>query len=296
MSSSHDVITLEPTDVIDLSELREPTVGEVVRQPAIRRAAARSLHDLDLHVAHAPWVLVAVDEPELLAASPSFDGGDARWTERLDEGVRRVPSDVPVALIPLGEPLEDGSPAASSAQLVVHALCEIVVAEHRAAAATARAGRAEALASTDALTGLANQRAWWHRIAEEDARIERSESPAVVAVVDLDDLKKVNDERGHLHGDLLLRLTAQTLRHLVRACDIVARVGGDEFAVLAVDYNGDAELLVKRIRAALDEAEINGSVGAAAPEPGGSLVDAYERADRAMYEQKRARRSSAEGA
>src|SRR5207253_2070780 len=154
-------------------------------------------------------------------------------------------------------------------------------------AATARAGRAEALAATDALTGLGNQRAWWDRVAEEDARIQRSEATAVVAVVDLDGLKLVNDERGHLHGDLLLRLAAQTLRHTVRTCDVVARVGGDEFAVLAVDYEAEPSVLVDRISNGLDAAGIDASVGAAVSNPGVSLVDAYARADQRMYAQKR---------
>ena len=108
---------------------------------------------------------------------------------------------------------------------------------------------------TDSLTGLGNQRAWWDRIAEEDARIERSEASAVVALIDLDDLKTINDERGHLHGDLLLRLAAQTLREAVRTCDHIARVGGDEFAVLAVDFDGEPAVLHERLTTAFDRAE-----------------------------------------
>src|SRR5205823_4336965 len=156
----------------------------------------------------------------------------------------------------------------AAAELVVRALSEIVIAEHRAAVANARADQAEALAATDSLTGLGNQRAWWDRIAEEDARIARSEMPAVVAVIDLDDLKMINDEQGHLHGDLLLRLAAETLRHAVRTCDHVARVGGDEFAVLAVDFDGEPAVLHDRLATALAAAEIRASVGVAVPEPG----------------------------
>lgn len=174
-------------------------------------------------------------------------------------------------------------------EAIVRALSELVMAAHRAAAAQARAERAEALAATDALTGVGNQRAWWDRIAEEDARIQRSEASAVVAVIDLDDLKTVNDQRGHLHGDLLLRVTAETLRQAVRSCDHVARVGGDEFAVLAVDFDGEPDVLRGRLVNALAAADIRASVGVARPGPGVSLLDAYARADQAMYAHKRRR-------
>jgi diguanylate cyclase (GGDEF)-like protein len=236
---------------------------------------------------------------ELIAASPSFDPiASPDWKSRSDIGLRLAPDDVPLAVLGLGTSadISDDDPAVIAAQWVVRALTEIVVAEQRAAAANQRAGRAEALAATDALTGLGNQRAWWDRIAEEDARIERSKSSDVIAIVDLDDLKTVNDERGHLHGDLLLRLAAQTLRKAVRSCDVVARVGGDEFAVLAVDFVGEASALSERIKASLIAAGIEASVGVATPSSGMSLIDAYDRADRSMYAQKRNRhrRTSAE--
>jgi len=186
--------------------------------------------------------------------------------------------------------LSPDQPAFAAAEIVVRALSEIVLAEHRVALATARAEQAEALAATDALTGLGNQRAWWERIAEEDARIHRSDSSAVIAVIDLDDLKTVNDEQGHLHGDLLLRMAALTLRDAVRTSDHLARVGGDEFAVLAVDYDGRPEVLLERLTSALEQAEISASVGVAPLVPGSSLIEAYARADEAMYETKRRRR------
>jgi diguanylate cyclase (GGDEF)-like protein len=279
--------------VIDLSNEPEPSLVEVSCSAAVRRAAERSLHELESHSGHAPWVVVCPDTSELIAASPSFDPDDSPdWHSRLDDGVRWDRDGVPLVVLGLGVAgtLKGDDSAAHAAQLVAHALSEIVVAEHRAAIATARAGRAEALAATDALTGLGNQRAWWERIAEEDARIQRSESSAVVAVIDLDGLKTINDQRGHLHGDLLLRLAARTLRQTLRSCDVLARVGGDEFAVLAVDFEGDPSVLHDRIAKALEVAEIPASVGVAVPSPGTSIIDAYARADRAMYASKRSRR------
>jgi diguanylate cyclase (GGDEF)-like protein len=287
-----DLIDLVQAEVIDLSKEHEPSLVEVSCSAVVRKAAERSLHELESHRDHAPWVVVCADTSEVIAASPSFDpDASPDWHARLDDGVRSDRDGVPLVLVGLGTAgrLDSDDAAAGAAQLVVHALSEIVVAEHRAAIATARAGRAEALAATDALTGLGNQRAWWERIAEEDARIQRSESSAVVAVIDLDGLKTINDERGHLHGDLVLRLAARTLRRAMRSCDVVARVGGDEFAVLAVDFDGDPSVINDRIAKALEEAEIHASVGVAVPSPGTSIIDAYARADRAMYASKRSR-------
>lgn len=292
MSDEHNVIHLGD-HVIDLAEEREPTLVDVACSTTIRRAAARALHDLESHHNHAPWIVICTKTSELIAASPGFDPDDSSdWKLRIgDVAVRLISDEVPLAVLGLGasDSISENDPAVVAARWVMRALTEIVIAEQRAAIATQRAGRAEALAATDALTGLGNQRAWWDRIAEEDARIERSKASDVIAVVDLDDLKTVNDERGHLHGDLLLRLTAQTLRKAVRSCDIVARVGGDEFAVLAVDFVGESSVLSERITTALAAAGIEASVGAASPSAGMSLIDAYDRADRSMYAQKRNR-------
>jgi len=292
MSKEEDVIHLG-RELIDLAHQHEPTLAEAVCSTAVRRAAARALYQLESDYNHAPWIVICTVTSELIATSPSFDPtAPPDWRSRLDRGLWLVPDDVPLAVVGLGASADiaEDDPARVAAQWMMRALTEVVIAEQRAAIANARAGRAEALAATDALTGLGNQRAWWDRIAEEDARIERSKASDVIAVVDLDGLKTVNDERGHLHGDLLLRLTAQTLRAATRPCDVVARVGGDEFAVLAVDFEAEPSVLRERISAALTAAGIHASVGVATPSSGIALVDAYDRADRSMYAQKRNRR------
>lgn len=278
-------------EVLDLSG-HEPSLVDVVHSAEVRRAATRALHALDMHHDLGPLVVMCTETSEVVASSPSFDGAYSDELPRRLEGCVQWDCDrVPLVVLGLGDikSVSPDEPAYAAAEVVVRALSEVVLAEHRAAVATARAEQAEALAATDSLTGLANQRAWWDRIAEENARIQRSETSAVVAVVDLDDLKTVNDERGHLHGDLLLRLAAQTLREAVRTCDHVARVGGDEFAVLAVDFDGEPAVLHDRLATALEEADIRGSVGVASSRPGTSLIDAYARADQAMYASKRRR-------
>lgn len=291
MSRNDDVIDLDAAAVIDLAEERDPTIVEIANSAVVARAARRALEGLEAHHGRGPWVVVCAATLRIVATSPSFtDDDNLRWRARIDDGVRWG-ADVPLVVLALGweGPLSEGDPAASAAELVVHALCEIVLAEHRAEVATLRAGRAEAMATTDALTGIGNQRAWWNRMNEEESRRARTPRPTAVAVIDLDDLKLVNDERGHLHGDLLLRLAAQTLRGAVRSFDVVARVGGDEFAVLAVDFEGDAPLLRNRIADALAGVEIQASIGVAFPTSDMTLLDAYAEADRAMYAEKRSR-------
>jgi diguanylate cyclase (GGDEF)-like protein len=287
------IIDLVSAEIIDLVERPEPTMAEVMRSPAVRHAATRALRDLDEHHDLGPWVAVCTETAEVVATSASLEADAIHALQAdFDAGVHLDCDRVPMVVIGLGDirSVSPDAPAYAAAEIVVRSLSEIVIAEHRVAVATARAEQAEALAATDALTGLGNQRAWWERIAEEDARIQRSDAAAVIAVIDLDGLKTVNDEQGHLHGDLLLRLAALTLRDAVRSCDHLARVGGDEFAVLAVDFDGPPEVLLDRLRVALDKAEIPASIGVAPLLSGSTLIEAYARADEAMYSDKRDRR------
>jgi diguanylate cyclase (GGDEF)-like protein len=298
MNGLDPIIDLVSAEIIDLVARPEPTMADVMRSPAVRHAATRALRDLDEHHDLGPWVAVCTDTAEVVATSPSLDPDAVHALQaEFDAGMRWDCDRVPMVVIGLGDirSVSRGEPAYAAAEIVVRSLSEIVIAEHRVAVATARAEQAEALAATDALTGLGNQRAWWERIAEEDARIQRSDASAVIAVIDLDGLKTVNDEQGHLHGDLLLRVAALTLRDAVRSCDHLARVGGDEFAVLAVDYDGQPEVLLERIRMALDKAEIAASIGVAPLVSGSTLIEAYARADEAMYGDNRRRRPRVTG-
>jgi diguanylate cyclase (GGDEF)-like protein len=154
-----------------------------------------------------------------------------------------------------------------------------------------RATKAEAESLTDELTGLLNARAWWRALQREAARCDRYELEAVVAVIDLDELKIVNDTHGHLGGDLLLRSAAQQLTSTLRASDVVARIGGDEFGVLAVDYEGPVpDLLLNRMRASLEANDIRASCGAAVYHPGDVMDNVFKTADANMYVAKSAGR------
>lgn len=161
------------------------------------------------------------------------------------------------------------------------------------------------LATHDSLTGLVNRSHFMDTIEQALRRNQRAARHVGVVYVDLDGFKRVNDRGGHSLGDRVLFAIASRLRHAVRSADMVARIGGDEFAVLCEGLGAadQAEVVARRIALALTESvELDGerwsvaaSVGAAvdqgAPDTAEDLVD---RADRAMYSVKLTRRRSDE--
>jgi diguanylate cyclase (GGDEF)-like protein len=156
-------------------------------------------------------------------------------------------------------------------------------------------------AETDLVTGVYSHRHLQDRLRQETARAARSGSPLSVLMLDLDDFKRVNDEHGHQSGDRVLRAIAGALRSAVRAGDIVARYGGDEFVVLMPETDaGRAAGVAERADAAIaalvhtmpDGSEIHvlGSMGLALyPRDGKTARDLMRSADAAMYRAKRAR-------
>lgn len=140
-------------------------------------------------------------------------------------------------------------------------------------------------AQIDPTTGLYNRRGFEQRTAQ-------GPRSAVVVYADLDDLKVVNDREGHEAGDRLLRATAAVLRATLRERDLAARMGGDEFAVVA--YGEQADVVLRRLRGAFARAQIRCSFGAAAvPDDAESIAEAIARADARMYEDKVARKGAA---
>ncbi|MGJ7441956.1 GGDEF domain-containing protein [Aquipuribacter sp. MA13-6] len=140
---------------------------------------------------------------------------------------------------------------------------------------------------TDALTGLGNRRAWDDALAVATRRSGRS---GVIAV-DLDGLKHLNDTHGHAVGDTRLQQAAHALVAGCRPDDVIARPGGDEFTVLAVDVGlNDLLHLGDRLRLHLQHSDVPASLGLAHRRLGEDLADTWTRADLAMLEDKRSRR------
>ena len=158
--------------------------------------------------------------------------------------------------------------------------------------ATARAhDAAQQAAATDPLTGA------WNRRSGEDA-LDAAQGTFALLVVDLDDFKRVNDERGHAAGDAVLRQSVQAIRSAVRPDDRVVRWGGDEFVVVAPGVGADdARALAQRIEtsvaAAAAEAEVRASVGFAVRVGDEPWRATFDRADALLYATKRRAREAA---
>ena len=154
----------------------------------------------------------------------------------------------------------------------------------------------EALAFHDSLTGLPNRKLLQDRLASALVRAQRHRRGLLVAMVDLDDFKRVNDQYGHAAGDAVLCEVARRLALTLRAADTVARLGGDEFVLVIEDTDGAGpEQVGQRLLAAFSaEFEVEGlrlqqhlSVGMVLADPGADDADRLlRRADAAMYRAK----------
>lgn len=241
----------------------------------IDRASERSPEVLDRLIERIDETL-AHDGLALQPADQIVDPGDRALVD-VDGKV--------LAALPDDELLASASPIVlDTLEGLIGAYQGVLAALHQLRTMTVRAERAEREALEDHLTSLPNRRAWMQALDSEQARCDRSEGSVAIAVVDLDGLKRVNDEQGHLAGDLLVRQAATILRGAFRQSDVVARIGGDEFAVLVVDYNDQRpEVLATRVQAELAHAGVGASIGAAVHEQPERLVDVFHRADEAMY-------------
>ena len=158
--------------------------------------------------------------------------------------------------------------------------------------AEARARRSLVLAATDELTGTWTRRVGLASIAREVERAGRTGVGLVLAFIDVDGLKEVNDSEGHAAGDRLLRSVADAVRANVRRYDVIVRHGGDEFLCAMPNLTrATAEDRMRRIAAALSEAETRHSItfGLAEFEPGDDLDALVSRADADLLRGRRLR-------
>jgi diguanylate cyclase (GGDEF)-like protein len=145
----------------------------------------------------------------------------------------------------------------------------------------------------DHLTGLGNRRCWDERLDEELVRSRRSFAPLSIALLDLDGFKSVNDRRGHVAGDRVLKEFADSWRRIVReGGDFVARLGGDEFGLLAPGSHAGGVRLMAHRHARLKSAGILYSIGVATWDGTESADHLMHRADMSMYQAKALRRGA----
>lgn len=161
-------------------------------------------------------------------------------------------------------------------------------------AARAQLNTALTYATTDSLTGVLNRHAWDAAIAQLDLDYRTYADPTIIIIVDLDNLKRVNDgPGGHSAGDRLLRDAAHIMRRSIRTHDILARIGGDEFGIILTKASADpGPSVAARLIHALDRAGISASVGWSPLRPDSTVADAVSDADKAMYKAKRERKSA----
>ncbi len=153
--------------------------------------------------------------------------------------------------------------------------------------ARAEVRRLEALANEDPLCAVLNRRGFDRALRQAAAHVSRYGTPAALLAFDLDGFKHVNDTQGHGAGDEVLKAVAAALSQNVRASDLVARIGGDEFAVLL--WHVDEARARRKAEQLVSLLPIGASFGVASL-AGLDADEAVAAADRLMYEDKRRRR------
>jgi diguanylate cyclase (GGDEF)-like protein len=182
-------------------------------------------------------------------------------------------------------------------------VAEVERLERELVAARSQVAALAACVNIDPLTELPNRRAFERELARSLAYVKRHGTAAALLYVDLDNFKHVNDRHGHAAGDAVLRAVARVLGRHVRASDVVARIGGDEFVVLLWNCD-EANALTKAmaLEAAIQRTTaahagtslmVAASVGVTALLPLDQAADTLERADGAMYARKAARHAAA---
>jgi diguanylate cyclase (GGDEF)-like protein len=147
----------------------------------------------------------------------------------------------------------------------------------------------EQAALTDSLTGLGNNRAFYDDFEREIARAQRHDHSLVLALIDVDDFKAVNDKAGHSHGDDVLAFVGTRLR-TARQEDRAYRIGGDEFALMLVETEpAAAAVMLDRMQREIRDSGLGATVSIGYVTLSGDQLDAeaYEMADSALYEAKR---------
>lgn len=165
----------------------------------------------------------------------------------------------------------------------------------------------ENLSHFDGLTGLYNRLMFMMMFEKEIQKVERNRHHLFLVILDIDDFKPINDTYGHLVGDEAIKMTAKTIKTLLRSSDIIGRFGGDEFILGIVDQNPDAaSVIVNRIieefnhktipvtkNSYAQELQINLSIGYTLCKKGDDFKSMLHRADQGLYISKEAGKNTA---
>lgn len=327
----HEVTTqLEPNQIYRvlanrvLHALRISRCSIVLAKPGedmalvVVAAEKPELNNLEIRVADYPEIgrALAMNQPVLVrdvAKDPLFEAARQDW---LDRGVR-VATHSAIA-VPFGmhgeqsgvfflrtlagePPLDNGD--LMFAERIIGTAVGVIERAYRLEDAQSAKDQYEWLATTDALTSCVNRRALLDRLEAELERVQRYGEALSIMMIDLDHFKRVNDSRGHLAGDEVLRQVGALLRGEVRAVDTVARYGGEEFVILLPETTQPgAVALAERIRERVaqrdfseDASMLTVTISIGVTTVGAGEVDDPEgvlgRADAALYRAKRAGRN-----
>lgn len=259
----------------------------------VEAVTARGINVVGVANGAAALVSLQRSRPHLVVANPSARGLRirelARTLAQSDEGIPLVlagsqPATLEARYAALLEGAFDYFELPLELDLLIERTQQLV-------ALSQKIDRLRADADLDSLTGLANRRRFRVALAREVERWRRYRVPCALLMVDIDHLKRINDQFGHPAGDAVIRQIAQTLKEVSRDNDTAARLGGEEFGLLlaGVDLQR-AAAAAERLRAVLSGRRVEGigtvtvSIGVAScPENATSERTLYSASDRALY-------------
>jgi len=259
----------------------------------LEAVTARGINVVGVANGAAALVSLQRSRPHLVVANPSARGLRIRELSRMlaqsEEGIPLVlvgsqPSSVELRHAALLEGAFDYFELPLEFELLIERVQQLV-------ALRQKIDRLRADADLDSLTGLANRRRFRVALVREVERWRRYRVPCALLMLDIDHLKRINDQFGHPAGDAVIRQIAQTLREVSRDNDTAARLGGEEFGLLlaGVDLQR-AAAAAERLRTVLSGRRVDGvgtvtvSIGVAScPENATSERTLYAASDRALY-------------
>ena len=273
-----------------------PLIDQPTTSVRFLRAASALMEEAHDHVSDVAWLVTRADGDDLVVLcaageEPTLGEGE-RVRPRSDADVM-LPLELPDgsvfgALCALGAASGPHNEAhMAQAQRVADVLSTVLAAEweawsaaNQAAQQARRAARAVDEALVDPLTGVTDRRGWDLAVEAEERRRRRYGGHAASVAVDVDDLAGVNRAEGHLGCDVWRRMVAATLDEASRDSDTIARIGDDEFALLALDCDdAQVRVVVSRLRRALALLGVGATVGGASRRAGVGLPAAWSEAE-----------------